>query len=90
VLVLLGLAECFYAIKQYKLSLSNFEAAVAETSERDPEQQKFVLYQTGKLSLGLKEWKKAEKYLTELAGIDFGYRDTSALLDKLSEIRDDG
>jgi hypothetical protein len=30
----------------------------------------------------------AERHLTTLAGMDFGYRDVSALLDKIAEMRE--
>jgi hypothetical protein len=34
--------------------------------------------------------EKAEKYLTELAGLDYGYKDVAERLDKLAEIRNKG
>lgn len=88
--VLLALGECFQQIKQYKLALSNYEAAVEETSDNDVEQKKLALYRAGKLALGLKSVDQAEKLLTDLAGYDFSYRDVPTLLDKIREIRDKG
>ena len=88
--IALGLGECFQSINQYKLALSNYMAAVAETSDREPEQRKVALYRAGKLALFMKNLDVAEKYLTELAGLDFGYKDVSALLDKLNKFREDG
>ncbi|MBI2824335.1 MAG: hypothetical protein HYX69_06575 [Planctomycetia bacterium] len=87
--VFLELGECFQAIKQYKLAMSNYDGAVAETPEREPEQRKLALYRAGKLATFMRNFDTAEKYLTELAGMDFGYKDTSALLDKLNELRED-
>ena len=86
----LGLGECFQGIKQFKLAASNFEQAVASTSDREPEQKKIALYRAGKLSLFMKNLEVAEKYLTELAGLDFGYKDVGDLLDKLNQLREDG
>ena len=43
----------------------------------------------GVLSTGLKQWKEAETYLSDLAGLDYGYKDVAERLDKLSSIRDD-
>jgi hypothetical protein len=59
-------------------------------SDREPEQKKQALYFAGKLGLFLKNLDAAEKYLTELAGLDFGYKDVANLLDKLSQLREDG
>ncbi len=86
----LGLGECFLGIKQYKLAMSNFEQAVAATNDRDLEQKKLALYWAGKLALFMKNFDVAEKYLTELAGLDFSYKDVGDLLDKLNQLREDG
>ena len=40
------------------------------------------------LALELNDRERAEKYLTQLAAIDFGYRDVSDRLDKLAALRD--
>jgi tetratricopeptide (TPR) repeat protein len=85
----LGLGECFQGIKQFKLAASNFDQAVAASSDREPDQKKIALYRAGKLALFMKNLEVAEKYLTELAGLDFGYKDVSELLDKLNQLRDD-
>jgi len=37
----------------------------------------------------VKTWDAAEKYLTELAGLDFGYKDVSERLDKIARLRED-
>jgi hypothetical protein len=42
------------------------------------------------LAAELNEREKAEKHLTELAAVDFGFRDVADRLDKLAKIRDSG
>ena len=37
----------------------------------------------------MQNYPAAEKYLTELAGMDFGYKDVGDLLDKLNRARED-
>ena len=86
--VLLALGECFQQIKQYKLALSNYQAAVEALTERELEQKKLAIYRVARLAWGLKDVDTAEKYATELAGYDFSYRDTSELLDKIRNFRD--
>ena len=95
----LELGECFQYIKQYKLAMDNYEKALEATSQRDTDQRKLALYRAGKLALGLGEkyaaggepeakdqFARAEKYLNELAGMEFGYRDVPQLLDKVAKI----
>jgi tetratricopeptide (TPR) repeat protein len=82
------LGECFQQIKQFNLAMTNYEGAIETISPLEPERKKLALYRAGKLAFYLKDFVKAEKYLTELAGLDFGYKDVAALLDKLREIRD--
>jgi tetratricopeptide (TPR) repeat protein len=88
--VFLDLGECFQAIKQYKLAMTNYEAAVADISERDMDLRKLSMYRAGKLALFMKDLEVADKHLSALAGLDFGYKDVAALLDKLNQLRDDG
>lgn len=88
--VLKALGECFCQIKQYKLGMQNFETALDQISARDVELRKETLYFAGKVAfLALKDLDKAEKYLTELAGMDFGYRDVSQLLEQIGNARGD-
>jgi tetratricopeptide (TPR) repeat protein len=93
------LGECFQKLKKYPLALNNFEAAVEATSEREPEAKKISLYAAGRLALamaindanGNDKWlDSSEKHLNELAGMEFGYKDVPALLDKISEMRNKG
>ncbi|MEQ8208505.1 MAG: tetratricopeptide repeat protein [Lacipirellulaceae bacterium] len=90
--VLLGLGECFQKIEQYKLALSNYEQAVVsageDSGESAPETLKLALYRAGVLATGMRELDRAERHLTDLAGIDFGYRDVAERLDKIASLRD--
>ena len=99
----MDLGECFQYIKQYKLAMTNYEASIAAVNPRDVDQRKLVLYRAGKLALGLtekylaandpqhkEELARAENYLNELAGLEFGYKDVPQLLDKVSKIRHKG
>ncbi len=98
------LGECFQQIKQYKLAMTNYEASVEAVSPREVDQRKLALYRAGKLALGLAEkylaaeekqhgkdeLARAEKYLNELAGLEFGYKDVPHLLDKIARLRHKG
>lgn len=86
-LCLLALGECFQKIQKYRLAMSHFEEAVQEIPERDAENRKKALYRAGKLAVVMRNVDLGEQYLTTLAGLDFGYKDVSALLDKVAEIR---
>ena len=88
--VLLDLGECFQKIEQYKLALSNYELAVEASEDLESEVHKLALYRAGVLATGLRELDLAERHLTELAGIDFGYKDVSERLDKVAQLRDSG
>ncbi len=88
--VFLHLGECFQQIKQYKLAMTNYlEALKTPSTERDAEVHKLSLYRAGVLAMGMKQLDQAEQHFTELAGIDFNYRDVPDRLDKLSQLRDD-
>jgi len=88
----LELGECFQKIEQYKLALASYEqaeeSALETTGEADSEIRRLALYRAGVLATGLRELDRAERHLTELAGLDFGYRDVSDRLDKLAQLRD--
>lgn len=80
----LRLGDAFYQLKKPKLAMSNYELAIQSlTGERDLEDLKLALYRAGRLSLHTQDKASAEKYLTQLAGLDFGYKDVAALLDKI-------
>lgn len=88
--VQLHLGESFQHIRQFKLALSSYEAAVAAADHAQPDVKKLALYRAGVLAAELKDPDRAEKYLTQLAAIDFGYRDVADRLDKLASLRDSG
>jgi tetratricopeptide (TPR) repeat protein len=84
----LQLGESFQHIRQFKLALASYEAAIEAADTQQPDVKKLSLYRAGVLSAEFKDVDRAEKYLTELAAIDFGYRDVADRLDKLASLRD--
>jgi Flp pilus assembly protein TadD len=98
--VLLDLGECFQQIKQFRLAKQHYVQAIEEMPDKEIDYRKKALYRAGVLSMGLAEQEKgqlneaelndAEKYLTDLAGLDFGYKDVSERLDKIAKKRDKG
>ena len=88
--VLLSLGECFQQIKQYKLAMSNYEGAVKAITDGSGEGQKLALYRAGGLAMALKDLDKADQFLTELAGLEFDFKDVAERLDKIAELRDKG
>jgi len=89
-IVLLELGECFQQIKQYNLAMQHYEKAIEEMPEKEHEQRKKALYRAGCLAQGLDKVEEAEKHFTQLAALDFSYKDVSARLDKIAELRDKG
>ncbi|MEX0641804.1 MAG: hypothetical protein WD468_03840 [Pirellulales bacterium] len=87
-IVQLHLGESFQHIRQFKLALTAYEAAIAAADSMQLDTRKLALYRAGVLAIELKDADRAEKYLTELAGLDFGYRDVADRLDKLAALRD--
>ncbi len=85
---MLYLGQCFQKIKQYRLAMSHYDSAIEEIPDRDAENKKDSLYLAGKMAMGLKDARRALKYLTRLAEMDFTYKDVSDLLDKLSDMDD--
>lgn len=88
--VLLELGECFQKIEQYKLALGSYEQALEACDEPDSESRRLALYRAGVLATGMRELDRAERHLTELAGLDFAYRDVSDRLDKINKLRNSG
>jgi tetratricopeptide (TPR) repeat protein len=85
-LCLLGMGQCFQAIKQGRLAMQHFELAVQEIPDRDADNKKEALYLAAKMAMDeLKDSKLAEKHLSVLAGIDFSYKDVADLLAKIAE-----
>jgi tetratricopeptide (TPR) repeat protein len=87
-LCLLGLGQCFQAIQQTRLAVQHYEMAIAEIPDRDAPNKRESLYLAGKLALEqLGDLDAAEKHLTDLASLDFTYKDVSELLAKLAQLR---
>ncbi len=86
-LCMLALGRCFEKVKQYRLAMSHYESAIEEIPGRDAANKKDALHRAGKLSLALEDLEAAEKHLTNLAGLDFGYRDVSEILEKIAALR---
>jgi tetratricopeptide (TPR) repeat protein len=90
--VLLDLGECFHQIKQYKLAMQHYAKAIEEIPEKEVEYRKKALYRAGSLARGLgkedpSQLAEAEKHLSQLAEMDFAYRDVADLLDKIAKER---
>jgi tetratricopeptide (TPR) repeat protein len=85
------LGECFQHIEQYKLAMTSYETAL-QAADRVTQGDlfKLALYRAGVLAIGLKDLDRAEKHLSDLAGLDFGYRDVADRLDKIARLRKDG
>jgi tetratricopeptide (TPR) repeat protein len=87
-LVQLHLGECFQHIRQFRLALASYEAAIDASDSMQLDTSKLALYRAGVLAADLGDRDKAEKHLTQLAAIDFAYRDVADRLDKLASLRD--
>ncbi len=88
-LCMLALGQCFERIKQARLAMKHYETAIEEISDRDGANQKQALYRAGKLAIVLKDVDKAEQHLTALAELDFTYKDVPALLEKVTQLREE-
>jgi tetratricopeptide (TPR) repeat protein len=86
--VQLHLGESFQYIRQFTLALGSYEAAIEAANDMQLDTKKLALYRAGVLAADLKDLDRAEKHLTGLAAIDFGYRDVADRLDKLATLRD--
>ena len=86
--VSLELGECFQKIKQYQLAMQSYRTAVESLTERELELRKRALYRAGVLAAGLDDVDAARRYLSDLAALDFNYRDVAQRLDKLGVAKD--
>ncbi|MCE9546932.1 MAG: tetratricopeptide repeat protein [Planctomycetia bacterium] len=77
----LELGKCFHQLKKYDLALSSYQTAINSAGLWDEDVKKESLYHAGKLARGLKDYDSAIKYLTQLAGLEYGFRDVAELLD---------
>ncbi|MDR1383396.1 MAG: tetratricopeptide repeat protein [Planctomycetaceae bacterium] len=83
---LLALGQCFQHIKQYKLAMAHYQQAVKAITEEGDSKKK-SLYFAARLAYGLQDYAQAEDFATQLAAIDFSYKDVGELLDKIAEKR---
>ena len=67
----LHLGESFQHIRQFKLALSSYEAAIEASDDMQPDTRKLALYRAGVLATELDDRDRAEKHLTRLAGHRF-------------------
>ena len=88
--VSLELGECFQKIKQYPLALRNYQSAIDLLGDRELDLRKRALYRAGVLATAMQDVDLAQKYLSELGGLDFAYRDVAERLDKLAAVKDKG
>ena len=86
--VALELGECFQKIRQFELAMQNYKAAVDSLTEREMDLRKRALYRAGVLATGLGDSDSGRRYLSDLAGLDFGYRDVRERLAKLGTATD--
>lgn len=83
----LQLGECFQHIQQYKLAAGSYEEAIKAIGDDAEETRKLALYRAGVLAILVGDLDLAETRLTELAAMDFGYKDVGDRLDKIAELR---
>jgi tetratricopeptide (TPR) repeat protein len=86
---MLNLGQCFEQVKQSRLAMSHYQQAIDEIPDRDTDNKKLALYLAGRLATKLQDKDAARQYLSTLAQLDFGYKDVSALLDKIDEVDHD-
>ena len=86
--VFIELGDCFAKIKQFKLALSNYVSSFDNMTDRDIEPRKPALYSGGVVAMDhLDDLDAAERLLTELAGMDFSYKDVGTRLDEIHRRR---
>jgi tetratricopeptide (TPR) repeat protein len=86
--VFVELGDCFVKIKQFKLAVSNYSTSLENMTDREIELRKRALYAAGVVSMdALADLDSAERFLTELAGHDFAFKDVSKRLDEINRRR---
>ena len=68
------------------LAMSSYQAAIETSGDWDEDVKKLALYRAGKLAKGLKDFATSEGHLSELAGMDYGFKNVSALLDEVMRL----
>lgn len=84
---LLALGQCFQQINMYPLAMKHYKQAIDSIKDKG-ENKKKALYLAARLAYGLKDYSAAEELASELAAIDFSYKDVGELLDKVTQKRD--
>ena len=74
-------------MKQFQPALVTYQKAIDSLSDKQIRLKKQALYRAGLLAGGLKELDLAEKYLSQLIGLDFNYKDATERLDKIQKLR---
>jgi tetratricopeptide (TPR) repeat protein len=77
----LQLGVCFYKLQKLDLALSSFAAAVTTSDQWHTDTKKEALYHAGRLARDMKDNRAALGFFTELAGLEYGYRDVAELLE---------
>ena len=65
--------------------MTAYEESIKNCNAADGEVKKLALYRAGWLSEKLQDYQNAEKYFSQLAGIDFGFRDVAEMLNQVSK-----
>ena len=87
--VYIELGDCFVKIKQFKLALKNYVDSLDNMTDRDIEPRKRALYSGGVVAMDyLDDLDSAERLMSELAGMDFSYKDVGDRLEKIHQRRD--
>jgi tetratricopeptide (TPR) repeat protein len=79
---LLALGQCFKVRKNWPLAERNFEEAIKNLPAGEANYRKEILYELAVGCAGANDFSKAINLGTELANMDFSYRDIGRLLDQ--------
>jgi tetratricopeptide (TPR) repeat protein len=90
ILASLELGDCWQRLKQYSKALEQFSRAAERAGNKQLDAQQLALYRAGVLAAGLHNLELAESLFSKLVSLDSGYKDASARLDKIREIRHKG
>jgi tetratricopeptide (TPR) repeat protein len=86
----LQLGFCFYKLQKYDLALSSFDAAAKTSDQWHLDVKKEALYNAGRLARDMKNFEAALADFTELAGLEYGYKDVAELLESTRKRLDEG
>ena len=81
---LIALGKCFVYDKNMQLGRRQFESAIPGLKfDEKPDVFRDLFYSLGRLCEEMKDIPAAEQYYQEVLGVDYGYRDAVARLDRL-------